>query len=153
MSSANPQPSDPATRTTAAQAAGDQPRVSDPDYLETLARGLNVMLSTGQGGGAIAELARMTGVPRPSVRRVLRSEVEIDAFIPARSADGYCVADAEYSAEFKGVAFPMDAHDGALHGALTVNAGKAPSLTEERFTSLVERCRLEAQRLGYEISH
>jgi IclR family pca regulon transcriptional regulator len=260
----------------ASKGAVDAPRASDPDYLETLARGLQVMLAMGQRGGTIADLAKATGLPRPSVRRVLytlvrlgyagedgrtffltpqvtrlaaaymgtagrsrmlqdrcdalarelseivtvsvldgddqlhlgfgvppnfvgialgvgsripsymtaggrlmwshRSDEEIDAFLARitpvartestqtdkayiRAAimrarhDGWCVADAEYSSEFKGVAFAIRAPDGALYGALTVNARKTPALTDARFSELSDRCRTEAQRLGLEMTH
>lgn len=250
-------------------------RTSDPDYLETLARGLHVMLAMGQGAGTIADLARGTGLPRPSVRRVLytlvrmgfasengrsysltpqvtrfasaymgtagrskllqarceelarelgeivtvsvldgdeqlqlafgvppnfvgialgvgsripsymtaggrvmwsaRQDAEIDAFLAritptprtentltdkarirvailAARQDGHCVADAEYSSEFKGVAYLLHAHDGSVFGALTVNVRKTSLLTTERFDSLTRRCASEARRLGEEIS-
>jgi IclR family transcriptional regulator, pca regulon regulatory protein len=259
--------------------AGEEaaPRTSDPDYLETLARGLQVMLAMGQGRSAsIADLAKVTGLPRPSVRRVLytlvklgyargdgraftltpqvtrfaaaymgtagrtrllqarceelagelseivtvsvldgddqlhlgfavppnfvgialgvgsripsymtaggrlmwaqRSDVEIDAFLAriepvARTGhtmtdkaaireailearrNGCCVADAEYSSEFKGVAYPIHAVDGTFYGAMTVNARKSVELTESRFAELAARCRSEAARLGAELTH
>lgn len=260
-----------------AEGSSDEPRVrtSDPDYLETFARGLQVMLALGEGGGSISDLARSTGLPRPTVRRVLytlaklgyareegrtfvltpsvtrfataylgtagqsrmlqnfceslaseveeivtvaildgdeqlhvafgvppnfvgialgvgsrlpsymtaagrviwahRPEAEVDEFlerttIVARTdrtiteksairqaildarAKGYCVADAEYSLEFKGVAFPVYVA-GRLFGALTINARKGPLLTDQRFAMLVDRCRTEAISLGHMISH
>jgi IclR family transcriptional regulator, pca regulon regulatory protein len=251
-------------------------RTSDPDYLETFARGLQVMLAMGEGGGSISDLARATGLPRPTVRRVLytltklgyareegrifeltasvtrfataflgtagqsrmlqglceslasdvgeiatvavldgddqlhvafgvppnfvgialgvgsrlpsyltaggrviwahKSDAQIDAFLEraavvARTertltnkaqikkailearASGFCVADAEYSAEFKAVAFPVYSAGSRLFGALTINARKGPMLTDERFDRIVERCRVEAATLGRMISH
>ncbi len=267
---------DPDDASPEAGPQGGRPRTSDPDYLETFARGIQVLLAMGDGGGSIAELARATSLPRPTVRRVLytlnklgyaredgrhfvltpkvtrianaflgtagqsrmlqsvcqmlsaeigeivtvaildndeqlhvafgvppnfvgialgvgsrlpsyltaagrvmwsrRSDAEIDAFLArvtpvARTEhtitdkskireaifrarlDGYCVADAEYSTEFKGVACPVVARDGTVFGALTINARKVPSLTPDRFDGLVQRCRMEAQHLAKDISH
>lgn len=250
-------------------------RTSDPDYLETFARGLQVMLALGESRGSISDLARATGLPRPSVRRVLYtltklgyareegrtfvltpkvtrfataflgtagqsrmlqtvcetlatevgeivtvsvldgdehlhlafgvppnfvgialgvgsrlpsyltaagrviwaqcSDAEIDAFLERvlvvartqrtltdkpriRAAilearlNGFCVADGEYSDEFKAVAFPVVTSGSRLFGALSINARKGPMLTEERFEALVKRCGQEAAALGKTIS-
>lgn len=272
------QPTSQASTTPGSHADAPEPRerTSDPDYLETFARGLQVMLAMGEGGGSISDLARATGLPRPTVRRVLytlaklgyareegrvfeltpsvtrfataylgtagqarmlqslceslasdvgeiatmavldgdeqlhvafgvppnfvgialgvgsrlpsymtaggrviwahRSDAQIDAFLERSAvaprteqtltdkaqikqailearAKGFCVADAEYSAEFKAVAFPVYSTGSRLFGALTINARKGPLLTDERFERLVERCRVEAAALGRIISH
>jgi IclR family pca regulon transcriptional regulator len=63
-------PSDePANRTTG--------RASDPNFLETLARGLEVLSEMAGSGGTIASLSRATGLPRPTVRRVLYTLVQL----------------------------------------------------------------------------
>lgn len=251
-------------------------RMSDPDYLETFARGLQVMVALGDGAGSTSDLARATGLPRPTVRRILytlaklgyareegrtysltpsvtrfataflgtagqtrmlqsmcealaadlgeivtvavldgddqlhvafgvppnfvgialgvgsrlpsymtaggrviwahRTDAEIDAFLdrlklvartPSTLTDrhkvraaimqareqGHCIANAEYSAEFKAVAYPVYAGNGRLFGALTINARKTPLLTDERFTKLIARCSQESMTLGQSLSH
>jgi IclR family pca regulon transcriptional regulator len=263
------------SREDAASNAEAGVRTSDPDYLETFARGLQVMLAMGDGGGSISDLARLTGLPRPTVRRVLytltklgyargdarsftltpkvtrfatafmgtagqsrmlqtfcetlaaelgeivtvaildgdeqlhlafgvppnfvgialgvgsrlpsyltaagrliwsyRPDSEIDDFLQriqpvARTSNsltdktliraaildartkGFCIADGEYSAEFKGVAYPVVTAGSRLFGALTINARKGHMMTDDRFDTLVARCGVEAVELGHMIS-
>lgn len=265
---------------TTFQSDGEAARASgaaqgDPDYLETLARGLHVMLAMSSGGGSISELARTTGLPKPSVRRVVLtlcklgyaqekarkyeltprvtrfatsylgtagrsrmlqsfcqslanktgeiatvavadgdeqlhvafaappnfigialgvgsrlptyltaagrvfwahcSDSQIEAFLERTSVtartpytikskkelkeailaarqNGYSITDAEYSEEFKSIAYPIYANDGELFGCLTINARKGPSMTDDRFQELIDECRKGAAELRQMIS-
>lgn len=92
----------------------------------------------------------------PTVARTVRTITDksaIKAAIDEVRANGYCIADAEYSLEFKGVAFPVYVAGSRLFGALTINAHKGPLLTDSRFNMLLERCRSMAASLGHMISH
>lgn len=97
-----------------------------------------------------AFLGRITPAARTESTRTDKAQIR-EAIFQARQ-DGWCVADAEYSAEFKGVAYPIRASDGGLYGALTINARKTQALTDARFAKLVERCKNEAQRIGAQIT-
>ena len=66
---------------------------------------------------------------------------------------GYCGADAQYSMEFKAVAYPIYASDGALFGCVSGNARKIEGLTERRFRDLAGHCKAAADDLGGIVSY
>ena len=90
--------------------------------------------------------------PQARTASTLTNKSEIRAAIELARRDRFAVADAEYSAEFKGVAYPIYGLNATVFGVLTINARKTPALTEEVFGRLAQRCKAEAFTLSQEIS-
>lgn len=90
--------------------------------------------------------------PEARTSHTLTDKNEIRAAIELARRDKFAVADAEYSAEFKGVAYPIFGVNATVFGALTINVRKTPTMTSEEFLRLASRCKAEALKLSQEIT-
>lgn len=89
--------------------------------------------------------------PQARTANTLTEKTSIRAAIELARSHHFATADAEYSEEFKGVAYPIFGLNASVFGALTVNARKSPALTSDAFDKLARRCKVEASRLSQEV--